>query len=91
MKYLKKKNIHTCVDTNGFYLTDEVKECIQYTDFFLPDIKQIDSIKHQKLTGFTNEMPLEFIKYIDQEKKNYWIRYVVLPGYTDDEKDLKKL
>jgi pyruvate formate lyase activating enzyme len=34
-------------------------------------------------------MPLEFIKYIDQEKKNYWIRYVVVPGYTDDEKDLK--
>ena len=89
LKYLKEKKIHTCIDTNGFYLTDEVKTCIKYADFILPDLKQIDSQKHQNLTGTPNEMPLEFIKYIDQEKKNYWIRYVVVPGYTDDEKDLK--
>lgn len=91
LKYLKEKGIHTCIDTNGFYLTDDVKECIDYADFFLPDLKQIDSQKHKNLTGITNEMPLEFIKYIDKEGKNYWIRYVIVPGYTDDEKDLEKV
>lgn len=91
LQFLRKQEIHTCIDTNGFPLTDEVKKCIEYADFFLPDLKQIDDKKHQLLTWMSNQMPLDFIRYLDEQKKNYWIRYVVLPWYTDDEKDLEKV
>ena len=51
LHYLKENKIHTCIDTNGFFLTTDVKECIEYADFFLPDIKQMDNEKHKNLTG----------------------------------------
>lgn len=91
LHYLKENKIHTCIDTNGFFLTTDVKECIEYADFFLPDIKQMDNEKHKDLTGSSNEMPLEFIKYLDEQQKNYRIRYVVLPWYTNGEKEIKEL
>lgn len=91
LKFLKEKQIHTCIDTNGFSLTDDVKACIELADLVLPDLKQIDNQKHQELTWNTNTMPLQFIQYLDQQAKNYRIRYVVLPWYTDQKEDLEKV
>ena len=51
LKLLQENGVHTCLDTNGFLLTDEVKECLKYTDHVLPDLKQADSEKHKALTG----------------------------------------
>jgi pyruvate formate lyase activating enzyme len=33
---------------------------------------------------------LDFIRYIDEQWINYWIRYVVVPWLTDNEVDIKK-
>ena len=35
--------------------------------------------------------PLDFIRYIDEQWMNYWIRYVVVPWLTDNESDIKKV
>lgn len=91
LKLLKGKGFNTCLDTNGYFLSDEVKECLKYTDYVLPDIKQMNPEKHLQLTGKENQPPIDFVKYLDAEKKNYWLRYVVVPGYTDGEEDVKKL
>ena len=34
---------------------------------------------------------LEFAKYLSDNNIDIWIRQVLVPGYTDDENDLKKL
>lgn len=41
--------------------------------------------------GLSNELELEFARYLDEIDKPIWIRQVLVPGYTDDEKDLQKL
>ena len=91
-KKLKKHGIHTCIDTSGMVnITETIKELIDLTDLFLVDIKHIDSDKCKDLVGFDNKKELEFARYLSVIGKNMWIRQVIIPGYTDDEQDLKIL
>lgn len=89
---LKKENIHTCIDTSGMVpLIEPIRQLIDLTDLFLLDIKHIDSEKCKELVGFPNKKELNFAKYLSENNKHMWIRQVIIPGITDDEKDLLKL
>ena len=91
-KKLKEKNIHTCIDTSGMIdITEDIKTLLNYTDLVLLDIKHIDPIKCKNLVGVSNERELKFAEYLSQNNIDMWIRQVLIPGYTDDENDLKKL
>ena len=91
-KRLKEENINTCIDTSGmFSITEDIKEVLKYTDLVLLDIKHIDDEKCKKLVGVSNKKELEFARYLSENGKKMWIRQVLVPGYTDDEKDLLKL
>lgn len=91
-KELKKRNIHTAIDTSGmFELTDKLKELIELTDLFLLDIKHIDNEKSKELVGFSNEKELAFAKYLSSINKPIWIRQVLIPTITDSKEDLLKL
>lgn len=91
-KKLKEKNIHTCIDTSGMVsITDNIKELLKYTDLVLLDIKHIDDEKCKRLVGSSNKKELEFARYLSDNNIKMWIRQVLVPGYTDDEEDLKKL
>ena len=91
-KKLKKQHIHTCIDTSGMVaITDEMKKLIDLTDLFLLDIKHINPEKCKDLVGFSNEKELAFAKFLSDNNKHMWIRQVIIPGVTDDEKDLIKL
>ncbi len=89
---LKKEGIHTCIDTSGSVsITDDVKKLIELTDLFLLDIKCINDEVCKELTGVSNRKELEFAKYLSDNNKKMWIRQVLVPTITDDEKDLKEL
>ena len=89
---LKKKKIHTCIDTSGMVtLTDDIKHLLTLTDLVLLDIKHIDNEKCKDLVGFDNKLELEFARYLSDNNIPVWIRQVLVPGYTDDENDLLKL
>ncbi len=91
-KALKKEKIHTCIDTSGMVnITEDIKELLKYTDLVLLDIKHIDDEKCKKLVGVSNKKELEFARYLSDNNIKMWIRQVLIPGYTDDEKDLLKL
>lgn len=89
---LKKKKIHTCIDTSGMVaITDDIKHLLSLTDLVLLDIKHIDSTKCKDLVGFDNKLELEFAKYLSDNNIPIWVRQVLVPGYTDDQNDLLKL
>lgn len=89
---LKKENIHTCLDTSGMVvLTDTIKQLLSLTDLVLLDIKHINDEKCKDLVGVSNKLELEFAKYLSENGIPMWLRQVIIPGYTDDEKDLLKL
>ena len=94
---LKKKGLHTCVDTSGIsFQKDNPKQIerfeklLEVTDLFLLDIKHIDEAGCKTLTGQSNENTLAFAKYLSEKGKKVWIRQVIVPGYTDDEDTLTK-
>ena len=89
---LKKEGIHTCIDTSGMVsLTDDIKKLLSMTDLVLLDIKHIDDDKCKELVGLSNKLELAFARYLSDNNIPVWIRQVLIPGYTDDEKDLIKL
>lgn len=91
-KKLKQKKIHTALDTSGSLpLTDKTQELLQYTDLVLLDIKHINNEKCIDLTGAPNTNTLAFAKYLSEHAIPMWIRQVLIPGITDDEKDLREL
>ena len=96
-KMCKEKGISTAIDTSGctfdetnIELLKKFEELIKYVDLFLLDIKHIDEHKCINLTGKTNKNTLNFAKYLNENKVKMWIRYVLVPGYTDDLEDLRK-
>ncbi len=95
-KKLKNMHIHTCVDTSGITYNkngknNKIEALIKYTDLVLLDLKHIDNKKHIEITKKSNENILAFAQFLDQHHIPMWIRHVLVPGLTTDEKDLKRL
>jgi len=91
-KELKKKNIHTAIDTSGMVeINSEIRELIELTDLFLLDIKSINDNVCKYLTGKSNIRNLEFAKYLSDNNKEMWIRQVLVPTITNKKEDLIKL
>lgn len=88
---LKKRWIHTAIDTNGYPWNNDVETLIkEYTDLVLLDIKEINLERHKKLTWFSNVKVLKFAQWLAEIKKPTWIRYVLVPWYTDFVEDLEE-
>ena len=94
----KERNIHTCIDTSGITYKPENKEynakldkLLELTDLVMLDIKHIDPEKHKALTGQPNDGILAFANLLSDKNIDIWIRHVVVPGYTDDDKYLEEL
>lgn len=89
------KGIHTCLDTSGVVFTpgntEKFDRLMKVTDVTMLDIKHINDEEHKKLTGHSNKNILAFAEYISSLKKELWIRHVVVPGITFDEKYLHQL
>lgn len=94
-KALNLQGIHTCLDTNGYvaanHYDDELDKLISSTDLILLDLKHIDEKKHITLTGVSNEHTLRFARYLHAKQKPVWLRHVVVPGYSDDINDVRRL
>lgn len=84
----KKEGIHTAIDTSGYILNDKVKETLENTDLILLDVKHINPNKYEDLTAKALEPTLNFLEYLSKIEKPTWIRYVLVPGWTDAEEDL---
>ena len=91
----KEKNIHTCIDSSGIAFKPDNKAFVEkmerlmpLTDLVMLDIKHIDPDKHKELTKQPNDGILAFAKYLDEKGIDIWIRHVIVPGVTDDDKYL---
>ncbi len=94
----KENNIHTCIDSSGImfnpdnaFFMEKLDKLMTLTDLVMLDIKHIDPDKHRELTLQPNHNILKFAAYLNEKKVDMWIRHVVVPGFTDDEKYLYDL
>ena len=94
----KEKGIHTCIDSSGIafnpdnkIMMEKLDRLMPLTDLVMLDIKHIDPDKHKELTSQPNTNILKFAAYLDEKHVDMWIRHVVVPGITDDDKYLFEL
>ncbi|MBM7659907.1 pyruvate formate lyase activating enzyme [Bacillus mesophilus] len=96
-KRCKELGIHTTIDSSGGCYHEhpeflrKLDLLLNVTDLILLDLKQLEPAKHIALTGMKNEHILAFARYLSSKKKKIWIRHVLIPGKTDDSKDLTLL
>jgi pyruvate formate lyase activating enzyme len=80
--------IHTALDTNG-YLGDRLSdEELGVISLVLLDIKTWDPARHRHLTGMEVDPVLAFARRLAARKMPVWLRFVLVPGLTDDPEDI---
>ncbi len=91
----KAQGIHTCLDTSGITFVPENKDkfdrLTRSTDLVLLDIKHIQPALHKELTAHDNANIISFARYLSDNGVPMWIRHVVVPDITTDEKYLYEL
>lgn len=88
LEEMKSSMIHTAIDTTGYARRSVLESIIPYTDLFLYDLKVMDPDKHKKFTGVDNRLILENLNLILDNGKDVKIRFPLIPGYNDDEKNI---
>jgi pyruvate formate lyase activating enzyme len=84
----KAMGIHTALDSNGFYGDRVTDDELQQIDLVLLDIKTWDPERHRRLTGMDVGPTLAFAERLARLKRTIWLRYVLVPGLTDDPADI---
>ena len=91
VKGLKEQGINVCIDTNGGIWNPAVEELMQEIDLVLLDVKQINPERHLNLTERSNEQTLKTAQWLEDNGKPFWLRYVLVPGISDFEEDIRAL
>ena len=87
----KRMGIHTALDTNGF-LGDRLSDAeLESVDLVLLDIKAWDSERHRRLTKMDNAPTLAFARRLAEKRRPIWLRFVLVPGWSDDPGDVAKI
>lgn len=90
-KLLKQKGISIALDTSGYIWNEEVEELLKFTDIVLLDIKNYDPIQYESITGVSLDPTIKFLDYLKEHQINTWVRYVLVPGLSDNTEDINKL
>ena len=87
----KRMDIHTTIETNG-YLGERLSDAELATiDLVMYGLKTWDPERHRKLTGREIDATLTFARRLAAARKPAWIRFVLVPGLTDDPDDIAQI
>jgi len=85
----KRLGLHTALDTSGFLGDRADDDYLRHVDLVLLDIKSGDPEIYRKLTGVELEPTLRFARRLQAMGKKVWLRYVLVPGLTDDPRSIE--
>lgn len=94
---LKKLGVHTTIDSSAGCFSrsprfmKNLDKLLEVTDLVLLDLKHIDPIEHKELTGMSNEHIIDMARYLDEKNIAIWVRHVLVPGISDNDKYLQQL
>lgn len=83
--------IHTALDTSGFVGQKASDELLDLTDLVLLDIKSYSAMTHKLVTGVCVDQTLKFAERLEKRGNKVWIRFVLVPGLTDNPKNIHGL
>ena len=78
-----KEGIHTCLDTSGCLLTEEVKAALAVTDRVLLDVKYATEEDYRQHVGCSLSAVTDFLAYLDEKGIPTTLRQVIIPTLND--------
>lgn len=84
LRAAKELGIHTAMDTSGALGRKVNRQIMSDLDLVLLDIKAGDEDRYRAVTGGELAPTLEFGRRVAEAGKEIWVRFVVVPGLTDD-------
>jgi pyruvate formate lyase activating enzyme len=87
----KQLGLHTCLDTAG-RLGDRLSDDdLQQIDLQLLDIKSGDPDTYQRITNQPLQPTLDYARRLSALGRPMWVRYVLVPGLSDDFDNVEKV
>ena len=87
----RRLGIHTALDTNGHYGARLSDAELGTVDLVLLDLKAWDAERHRRLTGMENGPTLDFARRLGARRQPVWVRFVLVPGLTDDPAEIQAI
>jgi pyruvate formate lyase activating enzyme len=88
---IKRMGIHTAIETNGFYGEKLSDEELANIDLVILDMKAFTPAQHKRVTGLENGEVLDFCRRLAALGRRMWLRYVLVPGLTDDDAEMTQV
>jgi len=86
-----RMGVHTALDTNGAQ-GDRLSDAeLRTVDLVLLDVKAWDPERHRRLTGMDVDPTLAFARRLAALRNPVWLRYVLVPGWTDDPAEIEQV
>jgi pyruvate formate lyase activating enzyme len=79
----KEMGIHTALDTNGALGARLSDADLEHVDLVLLDLKSWEPELHRRLTGMEVGPVLDFARRLAASRIPIWVRFVLVPGFTD--------
>lgn len=80
----KELGVHTAIDTSGFLGRNADDDLLADVDLVLLDVKAGDEPTYHRVTGRRLQPTLDFGRRLDALGIETWIRFVLVPGLTDN-------
>jgi pyruvate formate lyase activating enzyme len=80
----KGMGLHTALDTSGFLGARADDDYLRQVDLVLLDLKSWDPATYRRATGQDIRPTLRFAERLAGIGKPAWVRFVLVPGLTDD-------
>ena len=91
LRFAKENGIHTAIDTSGFLGWRCTDEMLANLDLVLLDIKAGSEKAYKDLTGRELAPTLEFARRLGEANIPVWVRFVLVPGYTDSRENVERV
>lgn len=85
----KEMGLHTAIDTSGYLGAACTDEMLDDIDLVLLDVKSSDPETYVKVTSQKLQPTLDFGRRLAARGTEIWIRFVLVPGLTDDEANVE--
>jgi pyruvate formate lyase activating enzyme len=87
----KEMKLHTALDTSGFLGHRADDAYLRDVDLVLLDIKSGDADTYRRVTGAEQAPTLRFAERLAAMGRPVWVRFVLVPGLTDEPENIAKV
>lgn len=85
----KELGVHTALDTSGYLGAHCSDSMLEDVDLVLLDVKSGDPETYRRVTGRDLAPTLDFGRRVAASGTEIWVRFVLVPGLTDDEANVE--